>query len=293
VIESSAVKGALDILRERSERSINLSKYSNFPTSEGNTDTISNATIDWTYVTIAGATALTIGTVYLVWSGSLDLNPISSGIKKVGSALLSIFKYWSDDDDGKDPGNSTSIVTTNDKVLAIDNKEPMGPTPTPVWDQFNSLPDKGKVKIPPKIEVDIPTGLSTELTEVGGGSTEIRFDPKKALGFVSSTPWLYKVKSDSLAVGPTADTNYDADSSSDDTITPSNKPSEPVVGRIIERLSPVSQEMAKDYFRDETSEEARARIDRALNQRAESKLAVNDPVSIPLPSTPTHVQEVD
>jgi hypothetical protein len=51
--------------------------------------------------------------------------------------------------------------------------------------------------------------------------------------------------------------------------------------------------MAKDYFRDETSDEARVRIDRALNQRAESKLAVNDPVSIPLPSTPPHVLEVD
>jgi len=100
-------------------------------------------------------------------------------------------------------------------------------------------------------------------------------------------------QSDSPAVGPTADTNYDADSSSDDTITPSNKPKGPVVGRIIERLSPDSQEMAKDYFRDETSDEARVRIDRALNQRAESKLAVNDPVSIPLPSTPPHVLEVD
>lgn len=137
VMDSVAVRGALEILRERADKASSLPNYSDLPTAPA-VDIINNPIIDWTYVTALGltaTTALTIGTAYLVWNGSLDLSAIYSSVKRVVtqgvSALLSIFTYWSDDDDDLDPGNSTSTATTVDKALDADNKQPMGPTPTP------------------------------------------------------------------------------------------------------------------------------------------------------------------
>ena len=313
VMDSVAVRGALEILRERADKTSSLPNYSDLPTAPA-VDIVNNPIIDWTYVTALGltaTTALTIGTAYLVWNGILDLSAIYSSVKRVVtqgvSALLSIFTYWSDDDDDLTPGGAgNSSNTSSGPLVDKGGQEAIGPEPTPIWSHFN----KGR-RIPPKIETDIP---SSSLAEVKGGVVEVNIDPKKLEGFSTSTPWLYQVKNASPTVGPTADTNYDADSSSDDTITPSNKPKGPVViGRILERLSPESLEIAKDYFRDETSDETRARIDRALNERIESKAlgSSNDPVSVPIPpdpSTPTgpfikvtpptpsgpsHIQEVD
>lgn len=58
VMESTAINGALEILKERVEKG---SSYSDLAmVAEDITETISNSTIDWTYATYAIAPALTI-----------------------------------------------------------------------------------------------------------------------------------------------------------------------------------------------------------------------------------------
>jgi len=65
-------------------------------------ESLSNPLLDWTLIGYAGITILSLSAGYLVWNGTISLDPTSiyKGVKRAGLWVWSVLTYFSSTDDG-------------------------------------------------------------------------------------------------------------------------------------------------------------------------------------------------